>query len=634
MDDIYNYDVLHYEIHIDVTDTNNKRITANVIFTAVPANKNFTEFTFDLDKTSSGFLQIDSIIFTGKIYSNYRMSLINEVERLGSRVRCRIPEALTELDTLKLNVFYHGKPFSDFANWPYGGLAFHSHNGTCIIETMSEPEFAHYWLPCKDVPNDKAKADIYITTWKTQLAASNGLLQSKTNITGNKTVHWWKVSYPITTYLIAITVTDYTLHSQSYTSLDGTKTMPIQNYVFPEKVKEAEKDFSKVPEMIRAMALKFGEYPFIKEKYGNAMSTYPGMEHQTISAMGSGYIDGTGGSEDGLVFHELAHHWLGNQVTCATWYDTWLNEGGASYMESMWKEYKRGENAYISHMILYQLEAMETTQPIYGFNPPFDIYVYYKGAWVYHMLRYYLGDSLFFGSMKKYLNASPYSYGSATTEQFFNYMQETSGINLQVFRNQWVMKGGYPKYGFAYNIVNQQSSSELKIQVRQMQDLSGNFPIFNMPVPVLLKFEDNSDILLVLNDSLQYQIYSYHFNKRLQTTQTLNNFNFGEKILCTKTFIEYNGVEEDYSDDFEMYSVSPNPSNTETSINFNIKNSSKLSFILYNMLGEIVMEKQLTDISSGYHSEKLDLSGLASGQYLLSMKSKSKRINTRIIVVR
>jgi aminopeptidase N len=209
---------------------------------------------------------------------------------------------MTQIDTFKVNIFYHGKPYSDFNNWPFGGLAFHSHNGTSIVETMSEPESSHWWFPCKDVPTDKAKAEIKITTWSNHLAASNGLLQSKTSLPGNKTVQRWKVDYPITTYLIAISVTDYTLQSQSYTSLDGMKTMAIQNFVFPEKIDDAEKDFEKVPEMIKAMSLKFGEYPFINEKYGNAMVTFPGMEHQTISAMGVDYINGTGESEVWLVF--------------------------------------------------------------------------------------------------------------------------------------------------------------------------------------------------------------------------------------------------------------------------------------------------------------------------------------------
>ncbi|TAL67129.1 MAG: hypothetical protein EPN82_16295 [Bacteroidetes bacterium] len=634
LEDVYNYDVLHYEIHFDLTDTLNKIITANIIFTCIPTINNFTEFIFDLDNINSGSLHIDSVFYKGKIYSNYKLNLINEVEWDSSRVRCRLPEALTESDTFKANVYYQGMPFNDFTNWPFGGLAFHKHNGTSIVETMSEPESAHFWLACKDVPNDKAKADIYITTWSLQLAASNGLLQSKTDIPGNKTIHWWKVNNPITTYLIAISVTDYTLLSQSYTSLDGTKTMPVSNYVFPEKEAEAENDFAKVPEMIKQMALKFGEYPFINEKYGNAMVTYPGMEHQTISAMGSDYINGTGSSEDWLVFHELAHHWLGDQVGCATWNDTWLNEGGATFMESLWEEYKDGERAYTSHIMDFRDTALGHPEPLWEYSPPFGIYVYYKGAWVYHMLRYFIGDSLFFGSMKKYLNESPYSYGSATTEQFFDYMQEVSGINLEKFKEQWVLKGGFPEYGFAYKVDNQQDSSVIKIQVKQMQEPGTNNSTFKMPIPVLLNFQDGSDTLITLDDSLQYQVFNFNFEKKIQEIQSLDNFNNKEKILCTKSFIQYNDAEEKLEDDMEQISISPNPCVNDAVINFSNKYPNSFGFVLYNILGEIISEKIPMNYEPGKHGVRMDLRNVASGPHFLTIIGNGKRMNKRVMIVK
>ncbi|MBI5323713.1 MAG: T9SS type A sorting domain-containing protein [Ignavibacteriae bacterium] len=634
LEDDYYYDVLHYEIHIDVTDTLRKEITSNVIFKAIPTDSNFSVFIFDLDNSNSGTLQVDSIIYNGRFYKNEKLNIAEDVSWVNNKIRCQLPEAMRNVDSFYVNVFYHGKPFNDFFNWPHRGLAFHRHNGTIIVEMMSEPESAHYWLACKDIPKDKATMDFFITTWNTQLAASNGLLQSKTNIEGNKTIHWWKVTYPITSYLIAFSVTNYTLMNQTYTSLDGNKTMPIQNFVYPEKFLDAENDFSRLPEMIKAMALRFGEYPFINEKYGNAMVTYPGMEHQTISAMGDMFIDGTGQSEDWLVFHELAHHWLGDQVTCATWNDTWLNEGGATFMESLWEEYKGGEEAYIRHMLNFKDTALSHPEPLWSCKPPFGINVYYKGAWVYHMLRYYIGDSLFFGSMKNYLNESPHSYGTATTEQFFDYMQIESGINLEKFKDQWLIKGGHPNYGFAYKIDNKQNSSELKFQVKQIQELDSLNSIFKMPIPILIKFEDGSDTILNLDDSLLYQVFTFNFDKRLLNNISDDNINYKEKLLCTKSFIQYNDVEEINFINPELYSITPNPAINEITINFKINNTNNIKIILQNLLGEIVLEKQLINNSPGNHSERLDISEITSGSYTLILLHNGKRVSKRFMVVK
>ena len=87
-----------------------------------------------------------------------------------------------------------------------------------------------------------------------------------------------------------------------------------------------------------------GPYPFGDEKMGVVETPHLGMEHQTLNAYGSGYPEGEYGF-DGLLQHEFAHEWFGNQVTNANWDDMWLHEGFGTYMQPLYGQYLEGDMA-------------------------------------------------------------------------------------------------------------------------------------------------------------------------------------------------------------------------------------------------------------------------------------------------
>ncbi len=127
------------------------------------------------------------------------------------------------------------------------------------------------------------------------------------------------------------------------------------------------------------------------------------MEHQTIS------FEGYFGEE--LLSHELAHQWFGNSITCASWSDIWLNEGFATYLSGIiiekndpaenWLAWKKDLINYICSEPGGSVYVQDTT----SYQRIFDGRLSYsKGAMVLHMLRSELGDSIFFTSIKNYLN--------------------------------------------------------------------------------------------------------------------------------------------------------------------------------------------------------------------------------------
>nr|MCU0360214.1 peptidase M1 [Bacteroidia bacterium] len=97
-------------------------------------------------------------------------------------------------------------------------------------------------------------------------------------------------------------------------------------------INQQKPSLDQIPAMLEFLSEKYGMYPFYKEKYGNCMAPFGGgMEHQTMTSQGffEYYINA----------HELGHHWWGDNVTCKSWGDIWINEGWASYTEHLVAEF-------------------------------------------------------------------------------------------------------------------------------------------------------------------------------------------------------------------------------------------------------------------------------------------------------
>jgi aminopeptidase N len=219
----------------------------------------------------------------------------------------------------------------------------------------------------------------------------------------------------VVTYLVAIAVTNY-VEFTDYAHFDGrSDSLPVLNYVFPQFEASSRSEVKDILPMLRLMDSLFIPYPFEKEKYGHAQFTWGGgMEHQTMSFMVNFSFD--------LMAHEVAHQWFGDMVTCGSWNDLWLNEGYATYLTAVCHEYLRGKEDF-----KFQMRAMRNniTAKDDGSVKPSDTsqvnvlfngrLTYRKGAWLLHMLRNELGDSLFFEGCRTFLTGGDRAFAFSTT---------------------------------------------------------------------------------------------------------------------------------------------------------------------------------------------------------------------------
>ena len=405
-----------------------------------------------------------------------------------------IPIDKTIQDTFLLEVKYSGTP----KRVGLDGFVFGKINDQQLTYTLSEPNYASSWFPCNDIPTDKALLDMRIENDSSQVSVSNGKLMG-IETSGNRKVFHWKTFYPISTYLISLYSSDYTEFDDKYISLDKLDTMNIRYYVLPEHLDKAKTDFAEHPEIIKYFAETFGEYPFLKEKYGVAEFLWQlgAMENQTITGIATNLVGGDNLFLDVYV-HELSHHWWGDAVGLKSWNDIWLNEGFATYCEALYFEHKSGKSALISTMMQKYQRHYTGTLSNPG-NYLFSNTVYNKGAWVMHMLRWELGDSLFFNSLRNYFEK--YKYSNASANDFKNVCESVSGENLDKFFSQWIDGEGQIELNYHWETtLDNDSTFSTKIEIEQVNK---NDNLFVFPLEVGLKFNSDSLKLFRVNvDSL------------------------------------------------------------------------------------------------------------------------------------
>ncbi|MDQ6903436.1 MAG: M1 family metallopeptidase, partial [Bacteroidota bacterium] len=336
-----------------------------------------------------------------------------------------------------VSIYYHGIP----PNTGFGSFVTTAHAGVPVLWTLSEPYGSRDWWPCRNGLDDKTDSiDVIITNALNYTAASNGLRQSEIINGRNKITHW-KHRYPIATYLVCMAVTNYAEFDTSV--LIGNTNLPMQTFCYPESFDLFKLNTPLVLKTLQFYSSIFGDYPFIKEKYGHVQFGWGGgQEHQTSTFIVT--------PNESLMSHELAHQWFGDKITCGSWQDIWLNEGLATHLASMDLETKytltvtptrKKEIENITSLPGGSVWVDDTTNANRIFNTRLS---YTKGSHLLYMLRWKLGDSIFFKGMRRYFNDSSIAFGFARTSDFKRNLEAASGVDLKEFFDDWFYGQGYP----------------------------------------------------------------------------------------------------------------------------------------------------------------------------------------------
>lgn len=358
------------------------------------------------------------------------------------------------------------------------------------IWTQGESEDTHYYLPTYDYPNDRLTTETILTVPASWITVSNGKLISVADAGKGLKTWYWKESVPSSTYLITVVAGEFDEVKDSWHGI------PVTYYAPKGRGDRLPSTYGRTPAMMELFSKKFGvDYPW--EKYAQAMVddfVAGGMENSSATTNTSSslthpklapeYLTG----EDDLISHELGHQWFGDLVTTKDWGNVWLNEGFATFTETMWTEAHYGKDQADYQRWANRREWFQSgdlwSKPLvrhdFDDSSEFDGNAYGKGGWILYMLRHQMGDSAFYAAIKHYLEVNRGK--NVVSADLAKAIEESSHTNVDQFFNQWVYGAGAPKFDLSYTYDGEKR--QVTLTVKQTQKVEGSVGLFRVPVEV------------------------------------------------------------------------------------------------------------------------------------------------------
>ncbi len=358
------------------------------------------------------------------------------------------------------------------------------------VWTQGESEDTRYYLPTYDYPNDRLTTETILTVPASWITVANGKLISVTDAANGMKIWTWKESVPSSTYLITIVAGEFDEVKDTW------RGIPVTYYAPKGRGDRLSINYNRTPQMIELFSKKLGvDYPW--EKYAQSMVddfVAGGMENSSATTntstslqhpkLAPEYLTG----QDDLISHELGHQWFGDLVTCKDWGDIWLNEGFATFMETVWSEAHFGKDQadyerWIAVRGWFE-QANLFDKPIvrHDFNDSgeFDGNAYTKSGWVLYMLRHQLGEDAFYRGLKHYLEVNRGK--NVVTADLAKAIEEATHTNVDQFFSQWLYGAGAPKFDLSYKYDD--AKHEVALTVKQTQKIEGRVGLFRIPTEV------------------------------------------------------------------------------------------------------------------------------------------------------
>jgi lysophospholipase L1-like esterase len=407
-----------------------------------------SDYSVDLHYLGGGRIHAAaSIVFVAKqqldeVSLDFRGPRVTRVAVAGAEARFRrrggklivtLPEPLRKGERKALAVRYAGQPQTVVD--PDG-----TREGWVLTDdgalAVGEPQGTPAWIPCNNIPGDKARFRISISVPRGLKAASNGRL-TKVSRKGGEVTYSWREDSPMSPYLAVLDV------GRGKLEKEVVDERPLWTLMDPRLARGSRLVVESLPGVIDFERGLFGRYPF--DAAGSIVDYAPSLGYALESQSRPIYAfvpDLT------TLVHETAHQWFGDSVGLKRWPNIWLNEGFATWTEWYFAERHGWRSAQQIFERLYRVPASNE-----GFwNPPsghpgtpahmFGPSVYVRGAMALQALRVKIGTKAFLRILKTW--TTEHRYGSVDIAEFIALAEEVSGRDLGRFFQHWLYARGKP----------------------------------------------------------------------------------------------------------------------------------------------------------------------------------------------
>ncbi len=455
-------DVLHYRFGVTLTDADN-HIQGETTIRFIRAN-GLTSVWFDLIGAKTDTATTGMRIRTVQLLNGQNVPFTHR----NDRVYITLPTTATE--TQEVTIQYEGIPAQGLiiSRNKFGDRTFFGDNW---------PNNARHWLPVIDHPSDKATCEFVVTAPAQYRVIANGQLVAETPLGNGLTQTHWREQAPIPTKVMVFGAAQFAVEQVGLVN-----SIPVQSWLYPKDSTKGFVDYRPAKAILQFFSDRIGPYSYEKLANVESTTTFGGMENAScIFYTERAIIGHRDTNEESLLAHEIAHQWFGNSASELDWSHIWLSEGFATYFSALYLEHRYGRdtlnkvlNANKAQVLSYETLRPDativdsTTRNLMGLLNPNS---YQKGGWVLHMLRYELGEAVFWKGIRAYYQR--FRNSNAQTRDFQVAMEETSGRSLNQFFRQWLYQPGHPE--LAWNWQYNTSKKAVVLTVNQVKTGRGRF---------------------------------------------------------------------------------------------------------------------------------------------------------------